>query len=235
MTFSEKSISFFRDLDFEGELPQGIRIMNPFRENPYVLPVVTRFFSKFYNDSAKRHIIIGINPGRFGAGSTGIPFTDTKRLSEKCGLSIPGLVTHETSSAFIYEMIDAYGGVDKFYSDFYVTAVSPLGFTKQGRNRHLNYNYYDSPALTEAVSGFIKDTIKKQLDFGIYKDTCFCLGTGKNFRFLTKLNDREGYFGKIVPLEHPRFIMQYKSKQKEEFIRKYIEEFQKVKHSLNPG
>jgi len=228
MTFAEKAISFFKDLEFRGKLPAGINIMNPFRENPDVMPVITRFFLKFYNDENPRHIILGINPGRFGAGSTGIPFTDTIRLSEKCGLTIHGIRTFETSSAFIYEMIDEYGGTGKFYSDFYISAISPLGFTKAGKNKQVNFNYYDNSQLMEAVSEFIIYNLERQLKFGILRDTGFCLGTGKNYRFVQELNKKYGYFGKIVPLEHPRFIMQYKSKQKHSYIRKYIEEFRKV-------
>jgi hypothetical protein len=230
MTFAEKIISFLRDLEFTGQLPPGIRIMNPFRENPLVMPLVERFYRKFYSDNNPRHLLIGINPGRFGAGTTGIPFTDTKRLNEKCGLTIEGINTFEPSSAFIYEMIEEFGGVHEFYSKFYITAVSPLGFTKQGKSdKHVNYNYYDSRELQEAVMPFIKESLEKQLGFGIIRDVCFCIGTGKNFKFLKDLNEKYGYFGQMVPLEHPRFIMQYKSKQKELYIRKYVEELGKAK------
>ncbi|HLN55998.1 MAG TPA: uracil-DNA glycosylase family protein [Bacteroidales bacterium] len=230
MTFAEKAISFFQNLEFTGSLPEGIHIMNPFRENPDIMPLIAQFFRKFYNDERNRHMILGINPGRFGAGSTGIPFTDTIRLTEKCGLTLPGTRTFETSSAFIYEMIDAYGGTEQFYSDFYISAISPLGFTREGKHKQVNYNYYDSTALTKAVSGFMKKTLQDQLAFGIERDACFCLGTGKNYKFLNELNEKESYFGLIVPLEHPRFIMQYKSKQKQDYIRKYIEEFRKAKN-----
>lgn len=224
MTFAEKAISYFKNLEFRGKLPEGISIMNPFRENPDVIPVISQFYHKFYNDTNPRHMILGINPGRFGAGSTGIPFTDTKRLAEKCGLTMPGLRTFEPSSAFIYEMIDAYGGPGKFYSAFYITAISPLGFTRPGKNRQVNYNYYDSRKLMDSTSDFIRRNLEEQLRFGIIRDVCFCLGTGKNYKFLKELNERSGYFGRIVPLEHPRFIMQYKSKQKELYISKYIDE-----------
>lgn len=227
MTFAAKAISYFEALEFRGKLPAGINIMNPFRENPDVLPLISKFFLRFYNDNKPRHLVLGINPGRYGAGSTGIPFTDTKRL-ENCGLAMPGLKTFEPSSAFIYEMIDAYGGPGKFYSDFYISAISPLGFTKAGKKKHVNYNYYDSKELIEALSGFIRHNLEQQFEFGIVRDVCFCLGMGKNYKFLLELNESSAYFDRIVPLEHPRFIMQYKSKQKELYISKYIEEFSKV-------
>jgi hypothetical protein len=230
MTFGERIISFLESIEFPGTLPAGVKIMNPYRENPAIIPVIESFYSRFYNDRKPRHLILGINPGRFGAGSTGIPFTDTKRLMEVCGLSIPGIKTHEPSSAFIYEMISAYGGAEKFYSDFYISAMSPLGFTFEGKNRkHVNYNYYDSPGLTEAVYDFMKEKLEKQLEFGIYRDICFCLGTGKNYKFIEGMNRRYGYFEQVIPLEHPRFIMQYKSKQKDEYISKYVSELSGIR------
>jgi hypothetical protein len=227
--FSQSVIRFFKELEFSGSLPPGISIMNPFRNNPHILPVITQFYKKFYNDTNQRYLIMGINPGRFGAGVTGIPFTDSKRLAEKCGLSIPCLKTFETSSVFVYEMIEAFGGVEQFYNKFFISAVCPLGFILvNDKGKNINYNYYDNPKLTTAVKGFITDSLAKQLEFGIRKETCFCLGTGKNFNFLVKLNGELKVFDKIVPLEHPRFIMQYKSKQKDIYIKKYLEELAKA-------
>lgn len=227
--FADKVISFCGELEFKGSLPKGISIMNPFRDKPEIIPVISQFYHKYYDDDNLRHIILGINPGRFGAGVTGIPFTDTKRLSEKCGLVIPGLDTFETSSVFVYELIESFGGTEKFYSEFFISSVSPLGFASVGANGNkINYNYYDSKKLTEAVLNFIVENIFKQLEFGIKRDTCFCLGTGHNFKFLSWLNAEHKLFGNIIPLEHPRYVMQYRSKQKQFYIDKYLEEFRKI-------
>ena len=138
-TFAERAVNFFRELQFYGSLPSGISIMNPFRDNPVIMSVINQFFSKYYSDTNMRHLLLGINPGRFGAGVTGISFTDTIRLNEKCGISLPGVSTYEISSEFIYEMIDAYGGCDKFYSEFFISSVSPLGFisVKKKSRSHL--------------------------------------------------------------------------------------------------
>jgi hypothetical protein len=223
-TFAEKVVSFYKALEFTGSLPPGISIMNPFRDNPEIIHIISQFYRRFYNDNFYRHLILGINPGRFGAGVTGIPFTDTKRLKEKCGITFPGPETYETSSVFMYEMIDGYGGPKKFYSDFYITSVCPLGFTSVGKNgREINSNYYDSKELTEAVFDFMINSIFGQLEFGIERDICFCLGTGKNFNILSRLNSEHHFFDRIEPLEHPRFIMQYRSKQKKHYIKRYIE------------
>lgn len=223
-TFADKIISFYTEIDFRGTLPAGISVMNPFRDNPDVINTVTLFYRKYYSDNNKRHMIIGINPGRLGAGATGIPFTDTIRLEQICGLSVPGIKTYETSSVFIYDMIDRYGGAEAFYGDHYISAVSPLGFTITGRNgREVNYNYYDSRELTALLMDFILDSLRIQLESGIYRDTCFCLGSGKNYRFVSELNDKHRFFDKIVPLEHPRYIMQYRLKKKQYYIDMYVE------------
>ncbi|NWJ53096.1 MAG: DUF4918 family protein [Bacteroidetes bacterium] len=229
-TFADKIIAFNQSIDFKGALPKGINIMNPFRGNEDILTVSASFYKKYYNDNHPRHLILGINPGRFGAGVTGIPFTDTKRLTNECGLNYSGKETHEPSSVFVYEVIEAYGGVDKFYNDIYINSVCPLGFTiSDVKGKEKNYNYYDSAELTNSVFPFIVENIQKQLAFGVERDICFCFGTGKNEKFLRQINDEMGFFKTIIALEHPRFIMQYKAKSKQQYIEKYINAFNKIR------
>jgi hypothetical protein len=225
-TFADRVIQFNEQLAFHGELPAGIRIMNPFREDEQVTALAAGFYRKYYNDRQKRHIILGINPGRFGGGITGISFTDPKRLVEKCGIPYHGRPAHEPSSVFIYEMIDAFGGPAAFYQKFYINSICPLGFVSQkAGGKEVNYNYYDSPELTASVCDFIEENIRKQIALGVETELAFCFGTGKNEKFLRELNKEKKYFGKIIALEHPRFIMQYKAKQKAFYIEKYLEAF----------
>lgn len=166
-------------------------------------------------------MIFGINPGRFGGGVTGIPFTDPIRLEKDCGIPNSWQKKQELSSLFIYEMINKFGGPEKFYKKFYITAISPLGFTKANKN----LNYYDDKQLERSISEFVISSIKQQLDFGIERDVAFCLGEGKNFNYMSKLNAEHNFFDSIIPLSHPRFIMQYKLKKKNEYIANYINEF----------
>ncbi len=225
-TFAKKIIAFNKNIAFNGTLPKGISIMNPFRGNAEAMLISSAFYKKYYNDHNKRHIILGINPGRFGAGVTGVPFTDTKRLFNECGLEFSGKATHEPSATFIYEMINAYGGAEKFYGNFYIQSICPLGFTiTNDKGKEINYNYYDSKELTESVYNFIIANIEKQISFGIATNVCFCFGTGKNENFLRKINGEYKFFKQIVALEHPRFIMQYKSKSKQFYVDKYLEAF----------
>lgn len=228
-TFADKVLAFNKDLKFNGTLPPGIAVINPLSE-PEVINITTRFYKKFYNDNKQRCWIIGINPGRFGGGVTGIPFTDTKRLKEKLGIKYEGVQTYEPSSVFVYEMIDAYGGVEAFFSNFYIQSVFPLALTKLNeKGRHVNFNYYDSKELLEVVEGFIVESIKKQLRLGVNRNVAFCLGTGKNYNYLMKLNTQHGFFNEIIPLEHPRYIIQYKLKQKQEYIKKYVKYLKSLK------
>lgn len=228
-TFAEKIIEFNSKLKLDAKLPSGISVMNPFAENIHAVEASSNFYRKFYNDNNKRYLILGINPGRFGAGVTGIPFTDSKRLQEKCGIIINGIETHEPSAVFVYDVIDKFGGPKKFYFKFYINSICPLGFTIRSENgREINYNYYDNSELTEAVYPFMIDSLKKQIAFGIDNNICFCLGTGKNFKFISKVNEKYNFFEKIIPLEHPRYVMQYKSKQKQLYIRKYLRSINKL-------
>jgi len=230
MTFADRVIQFNKQLTYTGAaLPSGIRIMNPFREYDQVMVIVDTFYHKYYNDNKPRHLILGINPGRFGGGLTGIPFTDPKRLVSECHIPYTGKVSHEPSSVFVYEVINAYGGPESFYKDFYINSPCPLGFTSiDAKGKEKNYNYYDSKELTEAVYPFMIENIRKQIDLGIVTDTCFCFGTGKNEKFLRKLNNEHRFFKNLIALEHPRFIMQYKSKSRHLYIDKYISAFRSV-------
>jgi hypothetical protein len=218
MTYGEKIIRFLTTLTPDFPLPPGIGVMNPY-EREEVRQGVTAFYTRYYPDNTPRTFLLGINPGRFGAGITGISFTDPIRMEDVCGIPNPFEKKQEISSVFIYDMIHAYGGPDIFYGKFYITAVCPLGFVKEGKN----INYYDVKELQEAATPFIVSTIREQLTFGANRKKAFCIGEGKNFKFLDKLNKEHHFFNEILPLPHPRFVMQYRYKKRDEYVRKYIE------------
>lgn len=224
MTYAEKILAFNRALNLDSELPTGIDVLNPFQgqESSHIWPILRAFYTKYYNDDNPRKLILGINPGRLGAGSTGLPFTDTKRLNDVCQIAFDDFKTHEPSSVFVYDVINACGGPEKFYRDFYISSVCPLGFVKPGKSGMVNINYYDDKALEKAIIPFVIKSLKKQLAFGLLTDEVYILGTGKNFAFFNKLNKQHKFFKEVIPLEHPRFVMQYRSKRKHEFIDKYV-------------
>ena len=217
-SFAGKVIDFYSTLDLKLPKELHIDILNPY-QNTAVLNCVNEFFKKYFNDQRKRIYLLGINPGRFGGGITGISFTDPVALREICGIENDLGKKRELSSEFIYRVIDGLGGPEKFYHNFFLSAVCPLGFIKGA----VNYNYYDDKRLQEAVLPFIQKTFLEQIKIGAQPDILICIGTGKNKKFIEQLNGESKFFKKIISLEHPRFIMQYRRKRLMEYIDLYIQ------------
>jgi len=222
MTFANAILRFLFHLQLPFKLPKDVEVMNV-HQNQEVQNACEQFYQKYYNDNNIRHIMLGINPGRFGGGITGIPFTDPIRLERNCGVTNNWQKKQELSSVFIYDMIEAYGGTDTFYKRYYISAISPLGFVKDGKN----LNYYDDKSLMKKIEPFVADCVKKQLAFGISTNICFCIGEGTNLKHLQNFNDKYKWFDEVIGLPHPRFIMQYKLKQKDVYIQKYLDAFKK--------
>ncbi len=228
-TFASRVKAFNRNLHLSARLPAGVRAMNPFRDSPLALRISDTFYEKFYGDTRPRFLVLGINPGRFGAGLSGVPFTDFKRLEEYCGISAEGQRAHEPSSQFVYEMISRMGSVQEFYGDFYINSICPLGFVKDnGKGRELNYNYYDEPALQTAVTPFIIESIARQIELGCSREICVSLGV-RNATFLNQLNEEHGFFKQILVLPHPRYIAQYRRRFLDEAIAEYHEAFRQMR------
>lgn len=224
---ADKVIAFNKGLRYSGELPEGFQVLNPFLENPETMQVMEAFYRKYYNDTNQRKFIIGINPSRHGAGVTGVPFTDTKRLQSACGITMYSARTHEVSSWFVYDMIEAYGGAEAFYSQFYINSPFPLAIIRASKEGNwLNANYYDEKTLFEMVKGFMIESLKKHIEIGLDTSEVFILGK-KNADFIARINKQEKLFDKMTVLEHPRYIQQYKSKEKELYIDKYLLAFRK--------
>jgi hypothetical protein len=125
--------------------------------------------------------------------------------------------TRELSSIFIYKVINHLGGPRTFYDRFFLSAVSPLGFTRGGTN----LNYCDERKLERAVTPFIVASIEAQIALGCRRDRVIVLGRGNNARFLKRLNDQHRWFAAVNALDHPRFIMQYRRKQLDAYIASY--------------
>lgn len=221
-TIADQIIDFNQTLNYNGNLPSGFDVLNPYLDNPETLDVMRAFYTKFYNDSQTRKFIIGINPSRHGAGVTGVPFTDTKRLKSACGIEMKSAHTHEISSVYLYDVIEAYGGTKNFYNDFFINSPFPLTIIQRSKSgQWLNANYYDDKNLFEAVKPFMIECLKRFVAMGLITSEVYVLGK-KNATFIQKLNQEAKLFDKMVILEHPRYIQQYKSKDKQLYIDKYI-------------
>lgn len=220
-TWANDILHFYKNLSPPTDLPDGILWLLPHKKKEVQL-LQQLYYRKYYSNNSTRTLILGINPGRFGAGLTGVNFTAPKQLKEYCHITCDYKLSSELSAEFIYEVIEAYGGVEAFCSDFFISSVCPLGLVKGGKN----LNYYDSKELKKAVEPFIIKSLTQQLSFNVNRESCICIGGEKNYRYLSSLNEQFKFFMHIHPLPHPRFIMQYKRKQKQKFIDQYLEALQ---------
>src|SRR5690348_16590569 len=125
-TWADNLFNYYIHLTPPSILPENIEWLYP-QQQKEVQDVLRQFLNKFYPDKEKRALILGINPGRYGAGITGVNFTAAKQLKELCGINNP-FKGSELSAEFIYQMILGYGGVRKFYQKFFIGSVCPLGF-----------------------------------------------------------------------------------------------------------
>ena len=222
MTFADSVLSFYNKL-ISPVLPGDIEALLPFRD-PAVWEYMNQFYHRFYNDEHPRILLFGINPGRLGAGKTGIGFTDPIRLSEVCGINHTIEMKPEPSSVFMYEMIRQFGGPEKFFYHFHFTSVSPIGFIRKG----INYNYYDDPELLKGVEPLILDSIEKQIKSSVNTETAFSIGKGKNSKYLTALNKEHNWFSQLKTLPHPRWVVQYQHKEMQKYIDLYLQELYAV-------
>jgi hypothetical protein len=224
-SFAERAYRFYSRL-IAPRVPRGVGVMNPYRERS-VRRYVRSFLDRYYGDDRPRVLVFGINPGRFGAGITGITFTDPVALADFCGVPNDLQRKRELSSVFIYDFIARSFGVHEFYRRFFLTAMCPLGFTRAG----INLNYYDIPALARGVEPFIVDSIRRQIAIGGRTDHAIVIGKGKNFEFMQRLNDAHGFFGNLHVVEHPRSIMQYRRRQ----LARYLDEYDSVFRRASAG
>jgi hypothetical protein len=218
MNWATHLLSFYRNLHPPKKLPKDIGWLYP-QQQQEVMQVVEEFCRTFYEDTNSRTVILGINPGRFGAGVTGVNFTAPKQLSLYCGIGHSFRPQTELSAEFIYEVIQAYGGARSFYADFFIGSVCPLGFVQHGKN----LNYYDDRELLQTVEPFIIESMERLLSYRVDRSRCICIGGEKNYKHLSYLNNKHGWFEQVFSLPHPRFIMQYRRKIKDQFIQEYLQ------------
>ncbi|AFH47752.1 Hypothetical protein IALB_0038 [Ignavibacterium album JCM 16511] len=217
MSFADKAIKYFSGLKTPELNFNQTELLNPYSSSE-VKKILKEFYLKYYNDDKERIFIIGINPGRFGGGLTGISFTDPVSLREECRINNNLGNQKELSSKFIYSVAKEFGGVKKFFSRVFLTALYPFALLKNGKN----YNYYDDKNLSEHLKPEIVKNIKSQIQFGAKRDFAILLGK-KNAAYFEILNYEHNFFRKIIVVEHPRYIMQYRLKQSDVYINKYLE------------
>ena len=124
----------------------------------------------------------------------------------------------------MFEVMEAYGGVEAFTKEFFFTTVMPLGLLKNGKN----YNYYDDKETLESLEPFITETLLKQMSFPQAKPRIICIGQGKNLKYLQAFNKKHNCFESIDVVPHPRWVMQYRRKQMQKYIDVYLDALKKA-------
>ena len=82
----------------------------------------------------------------------------------------------------------------------------------------LNYNYYDEIRFFFTLKPAIIECLKSQIGFGAEKNIVICLGR-KNSKYLNEINKEYHFFNNIIVLDHPRYIMQYKLKSLDKYLK----------------
>ena len=95
----------------------NISILTDFLDNEFY---IREFYKEFVEPNTPKIVLCGINPGRKGAGKTGVSFLDFRSLSK----ILPELKKDdfEKSGSFIYSVIEEFG-CHNFYENIYVTNI----------------------------------------------------------------------------------------------------------------
>lgn len=115
--------------------------------------IVEQFYNRYYKTPYPKTVICGINPGKNGAGKTGIPFLDFSSVSKL--LDSINKSDTERSAQFFYDVIKDIG-IEKFFNSFYVTNISWVGYMRE----HKNLNYYDLP---QEIQNFILNAFQYEM------------------------------------------------------------------------
>lgn len=142
-TFKEKYSEILRS--------QNIGILSEFLDNK---DNIVEFQKKYVQPNSPKIVMCGINPGRKGAGITGIPFIDTYSLSKL----IPGITNtkSEKSAKFFFSIIEEIG-INKFYRNVHVTNMSCLGFYKLDKGTNVNYNSLPTEIQNVLIDKFVEE------------------------------------------------------------------------------
>jgi len=112
------------------------------------------FYDHYYQRVIPRVVICGINPGRFGAGKTGIPFIDFASMGKLLPKYATKSVDSESSAKYFYSIVEHFGA-DEFFGSFYVTNVSSVGFLKDNKNQ--NYDSLPQEAQAHIFRCFVQE------------------------------------------------------------------------------
>ncbi|MBC6611400.1 DUF4918 family protein [Hymenobacter sp. BT507] len=223
-TFADRLLSFLATFPLpSAPLPEGVVAVSPYQQ-PEPLRLLTQFAQRYYATNRPRVALLGINPGRLGNGRTGVAFTDPTALAA-WGIDNDLPRRREPSSEFVQAVIMAMGGPQMFYEHFFLGSLYSLVLLKND----LNYNFYDSPAVTQALWPDIQQSVQQMTtEVGLARHAAVCLGR-RNGQYFQRLNGELQLFDELHILDHPRYLMQYKRRALAENVARYREILESIK------
>ncbi|TGE05992.1 uracil-DNA glycosylase family protein [Hymenobacter fodinae] len=214
--FADRLLRHLTEFPSPPTLPEDVEAYSPYQDaTPREL--FTQFAQRHYKDDQPRVALLGINPGRLGNGRTGVAFTDPVALST-WGIANDLPRRREPSSEFVQAVVLAMGGPTAFYERFFLGSLYPLVLLRHG----LNYNFYDSVAVTKALWPDIQLSVRQLVEeVGLARHAAVCLGQ-RNGKYFHKLNEELQLFDHIHVLDHPRYLMQYKRRALADNVANYV-------------
>lgn len=190
----------------------GICILSDFLLNK---DGIDTFWRTYYGGAVPRVVLCGINPGRHGAGKTGIPFLDFQSLSQL----ISGIDRQdsERTAGFFFQVVRQFG-VEAFFHSFYVTNVASVGFIRDGKN--LNYNELPASALEVVERNLIQEMEIIQPTHVISLGECVQQAVRKLLPVSVDCSMR---------LPHPSWITTYRAKETDKWAAHYLDVLEKFR------
>ncbi|HEV7289460.1 uracil-DNA glycosylase family protein [Sphingomonas sp.] len=215
MSVSDEVIRFFESPPFSLNVGNHLNVHNPFNDT-HRKNAIKAFSQKFYDDSEARIHLLGINPSRLTASSTGVNYTDGFALENSCGIENEFSKSRELTSRFFYNVVENMGGAGTFYNGVFAWAVMPLPVTREGA--YTNYYQADSIDSLQPLILANLDWIKSKIPSN---GRAVILGTGDNKKSFEKLPGYPFGYDRIDYLPHPRWVMQYNSAKLEKYTDMY--------------
>ncbi|HZL11862.1 MAG TPA: uracil-DNA glycosylase family protein [Prolixibacteraceae bacterium] len=158
---------------------------------------IIEFHKKYVQPNSPKIVMCGINPGRRGAGITGIPFIDTNSLSKM----LPDISNPKTekSAKFFFSIIEEFG-INGFYRNVHVTNMSWFGFYELDKGTNINYNSLPTEIQNDLIDKFVEE-----MDF-INPNVIIPIGDIVNWELLYNLKVKNRLNAEIGPrLYHPAY------------------------------
>ena len=203
----------FKEKYCENLKSRNVKILSDFLDNK---GNIIEFHKIYVEPNSPKVVICGINPGRNGAGLTGIPFIDFASLSKM----LPDIKENdwEPSAKFFFSVIQKFE-IEAFYRNFHVTNISWFGFSRIDKQK--NVNYFEKDISTE-IAIYLIDKFVEEMEH-INPDYIIPLSKPVLYELesLKKQNKIRAKIG--IRLNHPSWVTTYCSNDLSTWRQKYVD------------